>query len=259
MSSAFLRQRVRALWRLTRALAQVAGGLYIVTLRFPRLDAAARMRGVQRWSQRVLRALDIELVVAGVPAHAGALLAANHVSWLDIVAIDAVVPARFVSKAEVRDWPLLGRLVSAGGTLYLTRERSRDAHRIVHVMAAALAAGDTLAVFPEGTTGDGRALLPFHANLLQAAVSAGVPVQPVALRFSDAGHALSPAVEFVGDTSLLQSLWRVVSADRLCVCVTLLAPELAAGRTRREWAQALHQRLAGALAAPRYEGGTTCV
>jgi 1-acyl-sn-glycerol-3-phosphate acyltransferase len=251
---AALRRRWRAARRLARALAQVAGGLAIVALRFPRLDAVGRRREVRCWSQRVLRALDIALVADGAPAQGAALLVANHVSWLDIVAIDAVVPARFVAKAQMRDWPLLGRLVSAGGTIYLTRERSRDARRVAHDMAAALAAGDTLAVFPEGTTGDGHALLPFHANLLQAAISAGAPVQPVALRFFDARHAVSPATEFVGRTTLAQSLWRVACADGLGVRVSWLAPEAAAARPRRELAAALRLRLDAALGRPAHPG-----
>ena len=243
-------RRLRGAWRLARALAQIAGGLWIVLVRFPRLGAAARMGCVQRWSQRVLCALDIALVVTGEPANGARLVVANHVSWLDILALDAVGPARFVSKAEVRDWPLLGRLVTAGATLYLTRERRRDAHRVLHDMAAALAAGDVLAVFPEGTTSDGSALLPFHANLLQAAVAAGVPVQPVALRYFDTRHEVTPAVEFVGRTTLWQTVWNVASADGLGVHVTLLACEAAAGRERRELANVLYERIRAALKVP---------
>ena len=92
-------------------------------------------------------------------------------------------PARFVSKADVRHWPLLGWLVACGGTLFIERERKRDALRVVHQMAEALQAGETVAVFPEGTTSDGHGLLPFHANLLQAAIATETPVQPVALRY----------------------------------------------------------------------------
>ena len=121
------------------------------------------------------------------------LVTANHVSWLDIAAVHAVCPqARFVSKADVRHWPLLGWLIGAVGTLFIERERKRDAMRVVHQMAESLIAGDVVAVFPEGTTGDGRALLPFHANLLQAAIAAEAPVQPVALRYTEPGLGLQP-------------------------------------------------------------------
>jgi 1-acyl-sn-glycerol-3-phosphate acyltransferase len=126
-----------------------------------------------------------------------------------------VPAARFVSKADVRAWPLVSRLVDAAGTLYLERERKRDALRVVHAMASALQQGQTVAIFPEGTTSTGHGLLPFHANLLQAAISTDTPVQPVALRFSDATHAVSLAAEFVGATTLLQSLWQTACGEPL--------------------------------------------
>src|SRR3954471_19801129 len=157
----------------------------------------------------MLHLLGIALRVEGVPLGGGGLLAVNHISWLDIMVVHALVPqARFVSKADVKAWPLISRLVDSAGTLYLERERKRDALRVVHAMAEALAAGQTVAIFPEGTTSTGHGLLPFHANLLQAAIATATPVQPVALRFSEAANAVSEAVEFVGATSLMRSLWQ---------------------------------------------------
>ena len=215
---------LRALRRLAGCLLHTLQGLAICALLFPRLDAPRRMRHVRAWSARLLALLDIECEVEGA-AHPGpVMLVANHVSWLDIVAINALHPARFVSKADVRRWPLLGWLVASGGTLFIERERKRDALRVVHQVAAALAQGDVVALFPEGTTSEGHGVLPFHANLLQAAVSAGAPIQPVALRYSDARAAVSPAAMYVGDTSLAASLWRILFAERLRVRVALLAP-----------------------------------
>src|SRR3569832_1870289 len=115
------------------------------------------------------------------------LLVANHISWLDILVVHAARHCRFVSKSEVKRWPLIGTLATGANTLNIERESRRDAVRVVHHMAEALRAGDVLAVFPEGTTSDGRALLPFHANLIQAAISAAAPVLPVALSFMDKG------------------------------------------------------------------------
>jgi len=150
----------------------------------------------------------------------------------------------------VKSWPVLWRLVDAAGTLYLERERKRDALRVVHTMARALQAGEVVAVFPEGTTSDGQALLPFHANLLQAAISTDTPVQPVALRFSDATHPVSRAVEFVGDTTLLQSLWRVARGDGVTVRVALLAPRASAQAERRALADALRADIEAHLSQP---------
>ncbi|HEX2540861.1 MAG TPA: lysophospholipid acyltransferase family protein, partial [Caldimonas sp.] len=179
-------RRARAALRLARAVAHGVQGLCVVLFVFPRLDEPARHERIRRWSLALLQSLGIRLEATGEPARGGSLLVANHVSWLDIMAIHAVAPhARFVSKADVKGWPLVSRLVDSAGTLYLQRERKRDALRVVHAMASALQGGDTVAIFPEGTTSTGHTLLPFHANLLQAAIATATPVQPVALRYSD--------------------------------------------------------------------------
>lgn len=239
---------LRGVWRLLCAVGHILHGLAIVLTRFEALDAAQRQARVQWWATKMLRTLGIALHVSGAPRAGGTLLVANHISWLDIMAIHAVCPqARFVSKADVRAWPLLAGLIDAGGTLYLERERKRDALRVVHLMAEALADGETVAVFPEGTTSDGRALLPFHANLLQAAIATGAPVQPVALRFSDARQAISAAVEFVGATTLAESLWRVACAQGLNVSVRLLEPLPSVDAERRVLADELRARIGAAL------------
>ena len=140
-----------------------------------------------------------------------------------------------------RHWPLLGTLVDGAGTLYIERERKRDALRVVHHMAEALQAGDLVAVFPEGTTSDGSALLPFHANLLQAAISTGAPVQPVALRFADAATGeTSQAPRYIDDDNLATSLWNVLKAPPLLAIVRFGEPQPSWGRDRRAWALSLH-------------------
>ena len=240
-------RQLRGLWRLARATLHVLHGMLIVATRFRRVDAAARMHHVQWWSGRFLQLLGVSLVRHGEPRPGAKLIVANHVSWLDILAIDAVAPARFVAKSEVRRWPLLGWLVSASGTLYIERERPRDALRVVHQMAAAMQAGDTLAVFPEGTTADGHALLPFHANLLQGAISTATPVQPVALRYFDPEHAVSPAVEFLDDTTLPQSVWSVVCARGLGVRVIVLPAMSVTHADRRRLAERLRAEIETAL------------
>ena len=109
----------------------------------------------------------------------GRLVVANHLSWLDIFAIDALCPASFVAKSEIARWPLVGTLVARAGTLFIERGRRHAVHRLIEHIERSLQAGGRVAVFPEGTTGAGHALLPFHANLIQAAVDAQAPVVPV--------------------------------------------------------------------------------
>jgi 1-acyl-sn-glycerol-3-phosphate acyltransferase len=242
---------LRAICRLLRAVVHVFHGLAIVLLTgFARRDAPLREARIRWWAAKMLRVLGVRLQAEGV-AHVGpVLLVANHVSWMDIIAMHAVCPqARFVSKADVGHWPVIGRLVDAAGTLYIERERKRDALRVVHQMAEALRGGDTVAVFPEGTTSDGTGLLPFHANLLQAAIASGAPVQPVALRFSDPHHAVSPSAAYIGDTSLVQSLWWIAGADGLVARVRLLPAEGARHADRRALAEHLRQQIAAALGA----------
>ncbi len=236
------------LWRVARLVLHVLHGMAVMALRFPSLDATGRQARIQWWSAGLLRAVGVGLQVRGTPRPGATLLVANHVSWLDIAALHAAVPqARFVSKADVRRWPLLGWLVAGAGTLFIERERKRDALRVVHAMAEALRAGETVAVFPEGTTGPGPALLPFHANLLQAAIATETPIQPAVLRFADAQQRFSPAVEFVGDTTLVQSLWRVATARGLVAHVDLLLPQGTAHADRRALADHLRQQMADRL------------
>ena len=219
-------RQLRAAWRLARVVVHGLHGLAIVLPLFGRFDVTQRQARICWWAGKMLRVLGMRLHVDGAFRPGAKLIVANHVSWLDIMAVHAVCPeARFVSKAEVRHWPLVGRLVGAAGTLYIERERRRDAMRVVHQMADALRAGDSVAVFPEGTTSDGQALLPFHANLLQAAIATATPVQAVALRFSDATHRVSPATLYIGDTSLAASLWWIARAEGLEVHMRVLAAQ----------------------------------
>jgi 1-acyl-sn-glycerol-3-phosphate acyltransferase len=237
-----------ALWRLTRALLHVLRASAWMALRFPSLDAAGRQAYIGWWSAGQLRTMGLRVEIVGTPRPGPTLIVANHVSWMDMACIHAAAPhARFVSKADVATWPVLGWLIRSAGTLFIERERKRDAMRVVHAMAEALRAGDTVAVFPEGTTGAGPEPLPFHANLLQAAVATGTPVQAVALRYSDPGHACSPVVEFVGDTTLLQSMWRVAMARGLAVRIELLPPLATAQADRRALAQQLRELIAARL------------
>lgn len=232
---------LRASWRLARALVHVLAGWLTIRLLFPRWPQQRREATVQAWAVRMLALLGVPLQVDGpAPAQGPVLLVSNHLSWLDILVLHAARHCRFVSKSEVRHWPLIGTLASGAGTLYIERDRRRDAMRVVHRMAESLRAGDVVAVFPEGTTGDGIALLPFHANLVQAAISAQAPVQPVALRFVDqASGQDSVGPLYLGDDTLMSSLWRTLAGPPFIARVRFGHAQDAQGRERRQWAEDL--------------------
>lgn len=234
---------LRALWKVLRGLLHVLRGLWIITRHFPRLGLEAREEQVQVWSLQFLALWGIHLRVLGQPVRSGpALLVANHISWLDILVIHAARYCRFVSKSDIRAWPLVGTLATAAGTLYIERSRRKDALRMVRDMAQAMLDGDVVAVFPEGTTSDGQALLPFHANLIQAAITAEAPVQPMSLKFVDARSGkLTLAPCYIGDDTLLGSIWRTLKAPPIIAVVHFGEAQSANGRERRQWSADLRE------------------
>ena len=235
-------RQLRACWRLLRLLGHIGKGLWIVALRFPALPPDRQQAHVQAWSLQLLAHAGVSLRIEGLaPVTGPVMLVANHLSWLDIPVMHAARYCRFVSKSDVQGWPLIGMLATAAGTLYIERSSRRDALRMVRTMQEALERGEVLAVFPEGTTGDGRAMLPFHANLLQAPVMSGAPVQPVGLRFvGKAQGVTSFAPSYIGDETLVGSIWRTLCAPPIEAVVHYGQPEYAADRDRRAWAQHLH-------------------
>ena len=242
---------LRAAWRALRALAHVLRGLWIIRTEFGRLTPDDCALLVREWSRGMLRIMGVALEVRGsAPTSGPMLLLSNHISWLDILVMNAACPVRFVSKADVKHWPVLGALITGAGTILIERESRRDAMRVVHQMAEHLKGRDLIAVFPEGTTGDGRSLLPFHANLLQAAISTHAPLLPVALRFVDGDGRISDAPLFVGETTLVASIWSTLRADGLTARVTYGHPELAAGRDRRTLARDMQQAVQALLDQP---------
>ncbi len=237
---------LRTCARLGGVLKRVFSGLRQIVFDFPTLPQDQREARVQAWALEMLQCLGVSLEVQGtVPLRGPLLLVANHISWLDILVLHATRYCRFISKSDVKGWPLVGTLATGAGTLYIERSSRRDALRVVHDMAQALRDGDVLAVFPEGTTSNGTAMLPFHANLLQAAISAKSPVLPVALQYLEAdGDTPSRAVSYVGDESLVGSVWRTLSARGVRAVVRFGEPQSTEGRDRREMAKELHAAVA---------------
>ena len=231
---------LHAIAKFLRVIVQVLRGYWTIRTLFPKLNDEQQARYVEVWARGMLAIIGIQVRVKGHPAPGPVLMAANHISWLDILVMHAACHCRFVAKSEIRSWPLVGVLTTGGGSLYIERGSNRDAMRVVHQMAAALQQGQVLAVFPEGGTGDGVTLLPFHANLLQAAISAGAPIQPIALQFLDAQTQQTSLAPCYRDTdTLVSSLWRTLCAPPLLAQVRYGESQIAQGRNRREWASDL--------------------
>lgn len=243
----------RAIKRFSKMLWHILHGVHIARSRFVGLDAASQQRMVEHWAGQFLTIAGVGLQVRGQPPVQGpVLLVANHQSWLDIPTLHAAHHCRFISKAEIARWSLVGRLAGAAGTLFVQRSVRRDTQRTMQAMVTALQQGDMLCVFPEGTVGPGPQLLPFHGNLLQAAIDADVPVQPVALSFLDTrtGQPSYLPCESYLDEPMLRSLWRTLKSDHLVAVVHYGTPEKAEGRDRRIWARHLQAQVQVLRAAP---------
>lgn len=237
-------------WRLVRLALHLLQGMLTIALLFPFYTPARRRDAVKRWSHALLGKLAVKLHAHGKPPQRSgppAMLVANHVSWLDIYAINAVLPVRFVAKSEIRKWPVIGWLSAKTGTLFIERSRRRDTLRISDEMVAAMQRGDVVTVFPEGTTTDGSQVLRFHGSLLQPALQAEAHVHPVALRYENSDGSLCVDAAYDGDKSLWDTLLLIVARPVIHVHVWFLQSLPAAGADRRTLAQAAHAAIADRL------------
>lgn len=200
-------------------------GMLLAGLVFPFVRATRRDAIIKRWSRRLLTVLGVRPHVTLPPDVAGgALLVCNHVSWLDIYLINAARRVHFVSKAEVRAWPIIGWLAHKSGTLFIERGRRADTARINTEMRELMQAGGWVAVFPEGTTGDGLTVRRFMPSLLQPAVELNVPIVPAALRYRTLANEYSVAPAYIEGVTLWQSLLQVVSEPGLVAELTFGDP-----------------------------------
>lgn len=240
-------------YRVLRVCIHLAAGLWTCALIFPHINDERRSARIKHWSIRLIAICGVTLEIkqgGGSSTVQRALIVSNHISWLDIFVINSLVPCRFVAKADIRDWPVLGWLCDKAGTVFISRGRVRDVRRIFEGLVTSLHAGEHVAFFPEGTTAAQGVVLPFHANLFEAAIDAEVPIQPFALRYIDAGGNLHPAADFIGDMSFAQSLVAILKAKEITAQLMPLPLLDTAGAHRRELAVASRRVIAGALGHP---------
>jgi 1-acyl-sn-glycerol-3-phosphate acyltransferase len=237
-------------WRAARLALHLVAGALTVLLRYPFATPARRQALRRRWAHRLLAIAGVELQPCGEALAPGCLRVANHVSWLDVFVIDALAPAAFVAKADVRDWPLLGWLAARNDTVFLRRGSRGDARLINAEIGEILASGGDVALFPEGTTTDGSHVLHFHAALLQPAIAARRPVQPLALRYVDPSGTRCDAPVFVGDMSLASCVANILAAPRIIARVEIFAAlPTGADADRRSLAAVARARIVGAVEA----------
>ncbi|MDG9928682.1 MULTISPECIES: lysophospholipid acyltransferase family protein [unclassified Pseudomonas] len=252
-------KRARLWLRLARLAAVLLLGLALacgVTLveRLWRGDLMGLRQRLTAWFLRRLSGtLPFEVEVQGELPRGPHLWVGNHVSWTDIPLLGQLLPISFLSKAEVRTWPLAGWLAHKAGTLFI-RRGSGDSALLARQLHRHLGAGLQLLIFPEGTTTDGLQVRTFHGRLLTGAIEAGVPLQPVAIRYLRDGEP-DLVAPFIGDDDLPSHLLRLFASDRARVQIQLLAPIPSAGQERNALARQAQRAVQAALFGEQEERG----
>lgn len=213
-SPSVTRRWLRRTWRLSRLLLHVAYGAAIVRLVYPFARREMRLAIRARWCRTVLRVLGVELHVHGTLPAGCRLVVANHISWLDTFVIGAVLPCWFVSKSEMRAWPVVGWIAATNETLFLRRRSARAVYRINAEIRQKFDALQSVVVFPEGTTTDGTSVLEFYPALFQPAIDRGQPVLPLAISYRDHAGATATGIAYINDDSLWVSVRAVLDAPR---------------------------------------------
>jgi 1-acyl-sn-glycerol-3-phosphate acyltransferase len=252
---------LRRLIRIPLLTLHVLSGLLIVLFGFPRRRSeplGPRRRAIVRaWHRGVLRIFGVRLSIEGEATDEPALYVSNHVSWTDIPIIGALSDVTFLSKDEVARWPVVGTLATRSGTLYIRRGGKNAANEASDVITFSLIRGQSVLVFPEGTTTRGESVRRFHPRLFAAAQLAERLVQPVTLRYLDADGRHDPDAAWVGDDPLGPHLWRLLGRRRNPVAVTFGPALSARGSERRALAEQAHARVAAALERPLARAGSS--
>jgi 1-acyl-sn-glycerol-3-phosphate acyltransferase len=219
----------------------------VLAVIYPRLDQTGQRRIMKSWSRQLLAILNIGIQIEGpqmTRGESGCLLVSNHISWLDIFVLNAIHPSQFIAKSEVSDWPLIGWLSRRSGTIFIERALRQNASAINRRVSLLLKQGACIGLFPEGTTTDGKQVGHFHSALFQPAIDAGIKTCPIALCYQTAEWCPSPAAAFIGDTTLVQSIWRILRIPHLKALVVFTPAIPAAMGNRRMLARAAQAAIA---------------
>lgn len=234
------------LYRYLRLVKHLFGGLIEVGLIFPIRTPQNQSLAIKRWSQKICEIFDIRIEhhsLTQMPS-GHALIVANHISWLDIFVMNAVLPVRFVAKSDVRHWPILGWLTYRVGTLFIEREKRHDTRRVNKAITHILKSGGLVAVFPEGGTTDGLNVGRFKSSLLQPAIEAGVMIHPLTLRYYDHQSERTTIPAYVGEMSLLTSIRQLAASPYFTVKIGHITPLDTIDKNRRELAKIIEQKIA---------------
>ena len=239
----FLDMTLSRIFTILQIIVHVLKGCFILLLLFPWLKAEQRHRSIRHWCKQLLGIFNMRLSVIGVEhlMDDHYLMAANHISWIDIHVINAFMPHYFVAKFEVASWPIFGWMAKQLGTLFIERGKSSSIRNMVQEIAIQLNQ-KAICIFPEGTSTDGKQVSPFKSNLFEAAIVANAPVYTLAIQYFDVrtgNKTTAPA--FIGEMGLLDSIWNLICSPPICAQISISAklPALKERKALAELSQSL--------------------
>ncbi len=200
-------------YRGTRVVVHTLVGLTLTLAVVPICSHSAKQRLTRWWCAGLLKCFNLQVIATGkLPDKqpSGNLFVANHISWVDIHALNSISPLRFVAKSEIRNWPVFGYLASKSGTIFINRDDRKGALEIIEELKQHLQDGINACYFPEGTTTEGNHLLPFKGSIMQAALNAQADVIPVAIRYPLSSEQIDTRLAYAGDTTLIGSIRNIL-------------------------------------------------
>lgn len=215
------------------------------------LNKASKQSLIKWWCGGLVRAFHIKVIISGnLPptSTCGAMFVANHISWVDIHALNSQIALRFIAKAEIKNWPIFGYLAQKADALFIDRGKRQVAGEIVGITSASLAEGDNLCFFPEGTTTDGKQVLAFKSSVLQAAINANTTVWPVAIRYVNLDGSINTEMAYAGETDLMESMLQIIKQKNALVELHFLPPIHASTQNRRDLTQQAYDAIVAKLA-----------
>ena len=221
--------RLTRYFRISRIILHTLLGMAVAALAFPLSSKLFKLRLIKWWCKHLLETLNIRLVSHGhlPPPYQTAgniMFVANHISWIDIHALNSIIPTRFIAKSDIQSWPVFGYLAKKSNVLFISREKRQDAARIVHATNHSLLDGDTLCLFPEGTTTDGTEIKPFKSSIIQGAIHANAVIWPIAFRYPLQDGNVNTEIAYAGETTLIESIQLVLQQKEIVVELHFLAP-----------------------------------
>lgn len=241
---------ITLIYRIFRLFTHVVVGLVIVASIWSLSNRKTKMKLTKWWSGSLLNHFGVQVVIYGERPNenlSNTMFLINHVSWLDIYALNSIIPLQFIAKSDINNWPILGYLVRKSGTIFINRNNRKDTSRIVDTTTEVLKAGGNVGFFPEGTTTDGTVLERFKSSIVQAAINAKSTIYPVAIRYPLPDGGINTAIAYAGDISMSEAMMNALKQKKTIAELHFLAPINLPTANRQKLTQVAFEEIANTL------------